>query len=327
VDRSSPQGCARGVGRIATFLQWHKRHADGELKRAYYLYGPDRVLVEEVVDAVRDAVAPSDLDRLTFSAGSDKDIDVWTAVNQYPLEGRAKKLVVVREAEKMKDWSTFETWLMSRSMPNTHVVFVSDEETVDTSQPHIERIKKTGRLVKCGPLNEEDTVTYLQLHGSIDRHTAMYLVERVGGKLWAAAECMKKAAFFNTEVTVPIIDAISIPSPGVEFTDELLAIRKRSALAVVESVPLEDYPHIVGRLDYDLEILAKIHRAARYDATVPGVIKSTKVPGNLVKKFLPSARYYDRDRVRECVRTLNFVDARVQRGVREGVLEVLVALW
>lgn len=132
------------------------------VKRATWVCGAERVLVEEVVDFIRTALQPSDLDVVLMVAGKAKDREIYASLNQYPAEG--KRLLVVRDAEKIKRWEPFADWQQeSRLMPSSYVVFVSGESDFDTERPvHRLIVDKNGSMIRCAPPPDEVAVQWIQ---------------------------------------------------------------------------------------------------------------------------------------------------------------------
>lgn len=291
---------------------------------------------------------------MSLVAGSAKDAEVWDALNQYPSTDGAKKLVLVRDAERIRNWKPLEPWFMSRQIPNVYALFVSalhdfpckckhaanrhrrkdgDRACRECScqayeQPEwLARIVKTGRTVKCGPLNEDDFITYLQGLGNISRVVGHYLYERVSGDLALASNCMRKARFYTREVSEVVVDRLTQPSPAESFVDELVMMRKARAADAIWAIPEDDYRRIIGLLDHDVEVLARLHRLQTRRLNPWEIEKESKEHRMTVQRLLPAARHYDPVRVRNCINTLAFVDSALGRGAREGVLEALVAIW
>lgn len=86
---------------MGTYRQW-RVHADrGEVKRVTWVCGPERLLVEEVVDTTRRQIAASDMDYVTIScvpSAENKEPvkDMWDAASQYPLVPGANRLILCR---------------------------------------------------------------------------------------------------------------------------------------------------------------------------------------------------------------------------------------
>jgi DNA polymerase III delta subunit len=319
---------------VATFLQAKRLLDNDELKRAYYLYGPDRILVEEIVDIIRAKVEPHPLDYVSLSAAEVKPRDIWAQLNQYPLDPLHHRLVIVRDAEKISKWDSYLDWINSRLIPQVVAVFIDSRHDVDTTVPHIERTVKSGRLVKCGPLNDDDAIEYLKtISPDILSEDAAYLLERTGGSLYKASYAVRKANLLIEAgagfkgMPPKLTDRLVENSPSEDFVDALTALDKPRAFTAAQAVDPNDVSMAIGGLDYRLDLLAILNRAVKRQQTIRDIMTSTRVPAFMIKRLYPHVKHYGREEVRARYKVLALVDSQVQQGAREGVLEVLVSLW
>lgn len=111
---------------MATFLDF-LRIVEREQKprRLTYVCGNQAALREEVIDAARVLLDVNDLNFESLSADSDKPHKIWAAINQYPTNFTERRLVLVREADKLTKTEQLADWLKSRHIPNVHVVMAS----------------------------------------------------------------------------------------------------------------------------------------------------------------------------------------------------------
>lgn len=313
---------------MASFVQWRRLFEKGELKHMYFLYGSERLLVEEIVNAIRDRVDPSDFDYATLSAERVPPRDVWAAINQYPVDPQfGKRLVVVREAEAITSWTQFESWATPRSMPQVYAVFVSSEIQVNTALPHFKRFVTSGRLVRCSKLADPDAIEYVTRLGRIDTSVAEQLLARVGWDLGEAVNAMAKLAFFDVDITEKMVTSLTEPSSVDSFVDQLIGMHKAQALFALRQMGLDEYSRALGLLNSRLEQLGKVNRGIRRGMTTGGMVRELRLSRYVVEQLERSSRFYDRQRVLECVRALAFVDSRLQQGERDGVMEALCAVW
>ncbi len=99
----------------ADFQRMMKRLATGSIDPVYYLFGSERLLVDRLFsELVRQVVDGNrnDLDCSMQTAGTQPLIQTLDLARTYPML-RAKRLAVVREAEKLKadDWAAFARYL------------------------------------------------------------------------------------------------------------------------------------------------------------------------------------------------------------------------
>lgn len=328
---------------MASLADYYRVVERDGVKRFTYVCGPDRLLVEEIVDDVRRRVEPNDLDYVVLYAGEVKDKEIWAQVNQYTatqeiwVEGerrQRKRLVVVRDAEKVKSWAGFEDWITSGEMgrgtrAQVVVLFVgSDHEWSPDRMPDVrDRIIKSGLYVKAGPLKDEAAVEYLCRSGKVDAHHAKYLLDRVGHDLDAAANCVRKMKYFQGTLNEQAIDRLTTRAPADDFVHALVNLKMKQAISAIEQVPESEFGRIFATLDTKLVQLYKVNKATRRNANFREIVVASKLESFQVKELMDAAKYYDANRVRKAVSALNFVDSSWANGARDGLLEALVATW
>jgi DNA polymerase III delta subunit len=322
---------------VASYNQWLVQAQRG-VRRVTWVCGEERVLVEEIVDHVRTALAPSDFDLQQFVAGIDKDRDVWAAVNTYPSRPTANRLVVVRDVEKVKSWQPLLSWLAnSRVMPTSYLLLVSssldfDYELKDGKRdglkPHQEAIKQRGSLVKCTVPTGDDLRVWANRTAQCSQDDIDFLMNRVGGDLGRAYGVLRKCALFGSFVDRRVIEVLSSESPADDYTDSLVALRKPGALLALSELPPTEYLRAIALLDSRLETLAKLHEALRNRRTFKEITSDKGgVSQFLAHKLIGVAKHYDPKRRSHCRQVLALIDFAVRGGARDGTMEALVALW
>ena len=335
---------------MATYWRYRKGRWNAT-RRVTWVCGEERVLVEEVVDHVRDFVAADAVDYVSLVAGVAGDRDIWAAANQYPVDPSARRLVLVRSAQWVKRWAPLQAWLADvRSMPQTYLLFVSDDEDF----PHKEvdgkqelsppcswlRDSSSASIVKCGPLaatvpmqhgrptrpGPSDAVAWLQTHATMEDKTAEYLLTRVGGNLAAARNVAKKAALFDGVVSEQIIDVLCREAPAEDFVMRLITLDKQRAIEAGGFVPPNDYLRVIGEVDNRLQIAGQVYDMLRQRKTMRDAA-SSGLPPFVLRQVWDSARHYDEQKQKKCRQTLAFVDEQVRAGNRTGALAALVAMW
>lgn len=331
---------------MANYLQAIGLLGRGEKKRCWYVCGAERPLVEEIVAAIERLIDPHDLDYAILSAGRTSDADVWAHANQYPLVPERHRLVIVRDAEKIRDWRQLGPWLDSRHIPQNHVLFVSNEEDVERDEDqamvaeHVKRIAKTGRFVRCSPLTRgewdwrtrsrttDEAARYVESrHPRFSTALAAHLLDRTASNLSAALNVARMTDYLEGEVTEMTIDALARESPARTFVQELSAMRKPRALEVLEEMDESDYGRAIGELDFRLDALSRIHREQKKHSSTQALAKQTGVENWLVREMKDHAKHYDATRVLRDVNALARADAQLHVGSATGVMEALVAKW
>jgi DNA polymerase III delta subunit len=325
---------------MASFSHWRREYADkGVVKKVTWVCGDQRVLVEEVVSHTRESLAVTESDYELKVAGQDPDKEIWAAANQYPFDPTQNRLVVVRDAEKIKRWAPLETWLENtRTLPTVHLLFVSNESdfpyqldssgkrTPDLKQ-HLGWIKGRGHLVRCAYPNADDVVSWIQRRVSCDQFVAKHLLQRVGGDLGKANNVCRKAQLFSGGLRAEVVDVLCSESPSSDFVDSLVALDKPRAFRAIEALPRDEWSMAIGQLDSRLETLARLNKHLSMNKTLKDLAIAGDVPYFLAEALMPVAKNYDRPRRQRCRRVLAAVDDAYRSGAQDGVLETLVSMW
>lgn len=326
---------------MGTFSQWHTAFTRDGPRRVTWCVGSQRVLVEEVIDTTRTKLAVSPLDSLTFTAGETPDREIWAAANQYPLVPGANRLILVRNAQKIKTWLPLDAWMSrTRELPNVYLLLVSAAEKMEYEQdddgkrrlkPPASWVKTKGYLVECALPNERDAVAWVcRQVPAMDEKTAGYLLTRVGGNLIMAANLCKKLALFTGNGASPnarVVDVLCSEMPSDSFAELLLLLKHREALHAIEHVPDAEIGRIIGLLDARLELLHSLHQAVLSGVTLRDLKSRTGIERFEAESYWGIARDYDHNHIVYRRKILSVIDDAYRIGVRGGLLEVLTSLW
>lgn len=315
---------------MGNFPQWRTAVDAGELRRVTWVAGDQPVLVEEVVTTTKAMLNLSDLDYVSLSYGAGFEREVWSAANQFPLTPGAHRMVLVRDADRLTRWNQLDAWMKrTRSLPGVYLVFVSDKPELLAGKKgvpaHLTAIRAPrGFIVRASNLAEDDAVAWVCRRGNLDEQLARYLLTRTGGNLAAAAAVCTKLALFEQGAGSATINALVAESPSQDFTDYLIADRKRHALMTLPDLDHADRIRAVALLDSRLDLLEKLHRMqiAGQSWRDAGAISPF-----LLRQYLPAARNYDTDACTHRRQVLAVLDDVLRRGVDDGVMEALVSLW
>lgn len=340
---------------MSTFTQWWNKD---QVRRFIWICGREPVLIEQVVDRCRRFVNASVRDRVTFDAESDSHEEIWAQINQFSLDYAGRRLVIVRNAEKIQNWKSLNGLMESiRESIGAHVVFISNDEhqykthngqivlteekTKQLKEPlDIFYIKKSHfDLIVCNSLSVEpkknnrnhqidvsDFVRWVQNQIVASENDAEYLITRAGGDLVKIRTTIIKAKIVGKGLSRNLIDALCEESHSEEFTYHLIAQEKRQALLALGSVDAGAYGRILGQLDHTLDILSKLHVANAQMRSVRDVVWRDNIPGFVVKKYWEYARHYDMTKVRHCRKILSASDEVYRAGVKD-FMSVMVSLW
>jgi len=309
---------------VATYAQWRTSADRGEVRRVTYVCGDQVPLVEEVVDHVRDTLAVDEFNYVCLSAGESKPAEIWAAAMQYPLTPGAGRLVLVREAERIKTWTPLSKWLDGcRLLPGVHLLFVAAEADVPAPVAALLQSRRNARLVRCAAPNSEDAIAWVRRRTSIDQTMAWHLLERVGGDLATAADVCFKLSLFDGIPSKASIDALCDDCPAESFVDALLAGRKKAALTRLGRLDPDTQPATIDLLISRVALLDDLWRATR--TTQPQEVPGW--PAFLVRQYISLGKLYDPKRCAYIRRVLAVAEDASRNGARDGVLEALVALW
>lgn len=324
-------GASAGLSPIASYAQWRAGFDATGVRRATWICGDQRVLVEEVVDTIRAHLGVAELDYVSLSASPTFERDVWAAANQYPLNPGSPRLVLIRDAQKLTRWEQLHRWLArTRQLPGVHLVLVSADADLPTTgkrtlAPHAAALKAPrGTLVRASLPAPADLLAWVHRRARIDDTTALYLLERTGGDLALAAAVCAKLSLFAGAAGRTAIDALVAERPATDFTACLLALDKRRALLCIPDLTDAETTRTIGLLDSRLDLLSALHRIQLAGQSYRDAVG---INPYLVRAYLPLARHYDPKRCVYRRRVLAVVDDAFRSGARTGVLESLVSLW
>lgn len=288
-------------------------------------------------------------------AGADKDREVWAAANQYPMAPQANRLIVVRDAEKVKNWTPLEPWLNStRTLPTVYLVFISNDDhyyvrgqdgkLTSDLKAHLPpfRDKSAGALIRCvspsadiprdpktkRPMREvSDLQAYVQSLLPMRADVASHVIDRLAGDLGQIKNLCAKAAVFKGEPTVAIVDALCEPAPGDEFVLDLIRLDKKSAFLALDKLSPSEYLMTLGNASYWLDVTSRVADGLRQRKTSADMAQMPGLGRFQVQTVLQAAKAYDKHRVSHCRSVLAMADEAVRQGVTDSPMQVLTALW
>lgn len=321
---------------MGSWAQWHASRE--ELRRAWFVYGRDSVVVEQVVADIRARVGG---DLSVLIAGEVEPREVWAEINSFIAPGANRRLVVIRGAEDISDWLPFEDWLSARNQRGVHVLFVSSQEEIDTKKPGLRKMVggTAVRTVRCSLSSEErkdqqkrdigcEGADWVASLTPMDYPQARRLWAAAGHDSGKAMQVVDKARLLGVQIDEGMIAALIEPEGPEDFCLELAALRKDRALEALRSMSEDEYGLTVGRMEYRLTQLRRLNRAMKTAPTTRDAIRSVKMDGVPNAGLLASvSHHYDHVRASKCVRALAIADTALRTGETVGPIEALVALW
>lgn len=320
---------------MPSYSQWRTSADKGQVAKVTWVCGDQRVLVEEVVDETKAILQVTEFDYVPLWAESDSELSIWDAVYQFPLEPDAKRLILVRQADKIKNWKPLEKWLQdSKNISSNHLMFVSDEigypmslEEEPEYPEFFELIRKRGKVVKCSMPNPAEVISWIKRNSTFTDYSASFLFDRCGSDLSAVSNVCKKSKMFKADPGSQVITQLSEEYASQSFSDCLIYLNKKAALLDLPNIPESDYSKIIGQLYSRLDMLQVLHRAAPNFNTTRELSEATGLKMFLVSKYVQAAKAYDKTKISNCRNILTVVDDAVQRQATEGAMELLVSLW
>lgn len=309
------------------FHQW-RQHADrGEIKRITWCCGDEPVLVEEVVDRLRHALRPGEMDSVTLHAGTVADRVIWDAAHQYPIQPDVARLVTVRHADQIVQWHPLHIWLdRKRLNPMTYLLFVSHTSTASAAE-HISLIRRSGHVVECRRPSEAELVAWTQSIAPLSDGTARYLAQRCAGALHQVRSVSAKLALFEGTPGPQTVDELCDATPAEQFSDAVMLLKGPVAHSLISSLPSTEYRRVIGQLDSRLTVVARLRDAVAAKMTRRDMAMLPDLPFSLAERFLPVVDQYQEPQCRYRREVLATLDIALAGGAYEGVLESLVTLW
>jgi hypothetical protein len=316
------------------FNQWQKYAAKNDVARVTYCCGNEETLVELVVSDIKRIL---DVDATNYiNIDLPKSAPLWELASQYPLDPKANRLVVVRNAEQFDDWTGLTDWVANaRINPRNYIVFVSyasDAPAIfvrgkkQSYVDYIELIRTKGKFIKCSTPNDEDLMLYIQSSG-LSKLSAEFLIERTSGDVNAIFDVLKKIDVWNGSPTPKALSLLCEEQALDSFADYLILRDKRSAYLSLTNMSEEDKSKIISRLDYRLDTLMEIGRCVRRRMFDGDIAAATGVKIYLIKRFKSVVKDYDDRKIRYCRQLLTMIDGIQRDGANTGTWEALITLW
>lgn len=331
---------------MASFHQWRKsliRHP--EPRQITFVCGAEIVLVEEVVAQIKRALDPHPWNYVTLSAGEVSERLIWAELEQHPLD-HAARLVVIRNAENLKDIERFQEWVRGRTWnPRTYMLLVSNEErvpkTVVTEEerkkgvrpevvPHLKSLGTKGYVIECRPFTSTTaphSISWVQSKVKMSDQVARHLMERSNFELGLVRDICVKLSVFPGTPTISVVNELLTERPRDSFVDALFAQDKRTALLALQEIPESEYGRVIGQIDAQLDLVGMLHDMQNEYKGPGEMARAAGSQAFLIPDLLPSLKYYDSKHRYAIRKLLAIVDSTNRGGVSTGTMEALTALW
>lgn len=305
----------------------------GALRKVYWLCGSERVLVEESVDLLRRLIYPADMDYMALDAGAVPEREVWAAINQFPMDTNAVRMVLIRRAEKLQQWDRFMLWADDLRTTQTYVVFVSSDSEFPLHPEsgeladHMKLIKEKGKPIRCARLSEKDMTEYVRSQIRITDPGMLVLLQRTECDSLSVVNFLRKVNLFDSYVTDKTVKALCAESVTQSFASSLIARNKPKAYRAAELSSRSDINKILGLLELKLNQLGVLSRGFRQHRSISSMVREDQLPVYAVEELKPLVKDYPLDKIKSCMAVIRLVDELASQGVDEDVLTTLVALW
>ncbi len=242
---------------MVKFVKW--LDSVDQVRRVTLLNGTDYVLMEEAVARVKEVLGAS-CGFAHLSAYELPSRDIWELASQNSFDG--SRLIIVRDAELMDDWSIVESWMDSFRLNSNYLIFTSygDTDSCDTALVAMLRRRTLSVVVECKITGEVDLVKWIQSKVKSDVPTARYLVAKSGGDVLKISNLCFKISLINSRLTSEAIDSLIVEAPKDSFVDSLVMLDKKSALLALVGLKYDDYPRIIAQLSARLDAVGRQRR-------------------------------------------------------------------
>lgn len=306
-------------------------------RRATFVYGPT-ALTERYVSVWRKRVATTtyvDADRGSPAA-------LWDALGSTGHTDRHG--VIVRGAHTLTDEIApqLSAWATSRRIKDMHVLFVASFEdwpdeprTKQPRNPALREVfanpRKSSLLVDASLPDTTIGRTHAaqlvrSVYPALGWAGARAVLEHTDGDVHKALEAAHKGRIVGTP-NVEHIKVIAAHESHEQYTDALITCDKATASNVAQHVHPDGYGTVIARLDYALDVLARIHRTQKFKESTHALASRIGVHRTVVGRYRPHARHYTTKDVARRTAALLWADEQVRAGRRTGVLEMLSVQW
>lgn len=332
---------------MSTFsLWWQGFQKKKEVRQVTWLCGTETILIDEIVENIKYELAVDPWNFSLLVAGEDSERTIWTDVHQHPLGINKNRLVIIRQAQNLKNTDRIIEFMKNRTAnAHTYLIFVSAEESAPKIEPtpqerreggkavlvpHLAAIYGKGHIIECKPFTQataKHAIAWVQSKVSLRQGVAGYLLNRADGNLRLVRDTLVKLALFPDEISITTINGMLAEQPRDSFTDALLALDKKTAFHALSVLSEEEYGRVIGQLDSQLDLAGLVHDMQIDHKSASEMAKAVGRRSFLVPEVLKVAKHYDKKRRQSIRDALAVADEAYQQGSKVGVLESIVAAW
>jgi len=199
-----------------TYQEFLKRFDGGGLRPVYLFQGPERFLIEEALEHVKNALIQADAADFNFNKFSAKDVEIGTVLDQaqtMPFLSKHRLIVLTNVHELAA--ATQKALIPYLDDPNITTCLILIAEKLDSRTKFAQTLKKKAEIVQFWKLFENEvprwiTTSAKQYGYSMSTPTAKELMEFVGNDLRQLDnELQKIIAYTSTpEITSQIVHQV-----------------------------------------------------------------------------------------------------------------------
>lgn len=309
--------------------QIYEQLKKGKVESLYYLYGPERFIIDELIEVLRKAILGkgiADFNHNILYANDCSPDEIVDAVNTLPMMAE-RRLVEVRGVD---DFSVKELncLLPITESPSETSVVVYIGESVDRRSKFIKAlISSRGVIIECRHPYDDQIPAWVQymskkIKKRLDDKAIPYLLSTVGNKLSEIYnELQKGSAFVGDKETIELSDLQTIASPLRELTvfDFTKAVAKKEGKRAVQLLNSllafgEPEPVILAMIVRQWRLLLRGTLLLRKGTPPQLVGDSLKIHKFFQRDFFDQCKLHKPSSLRSQFNLLHDADMRIKRS-------------
>lgn len=291
--------------------------------RVFVLLGSNHTLRSDVLDGVRRVVDPQEVESFFLGSGEGdaSPAQVWDSVTTQPMPGVKRRLVIVRDAHRIRNWRPLDAFIAgAASYPETSLVLVLDRDQLGKRERNREKSlpgapvwetvyepweQSLKNYASCGvfvcselSLEAADRTKpsqaqrWLSMRLPLSQRQTEYLWTRVGESPLLARDVLRgleliglrDASLLSFSDFMAYVNALVSVHGATDFVDHLLFDRKLEAFSAVQSSGFSagDYRKILGLLAQRVDWLHALHGALATNEHLDQVVRRLGIPRHMV---------------------------------------------
>jgi DNA polymerase-3 subunit delta len=310
-------------------------------KPVYLLMGEEPYFIDKISDYMASHILTEEersFNQLILYGKDVNAVQLIETARRFPMMS-AQQVIIVREAQQMKDIDTLEVYAKA-PMPSTILVICYKGKSVDKRRGFYKTVAKTGEVLETAQLYDNEVPAWIAAHlkekkGTIDATAGAILVEYLGNDLSKIANELDKLFTLlpenNKQITREHIEkniGISRDYNVYELNKALSQRNSQKAFRIVQhfSKNPNDNPIVLtlGTLFTHFQKILKLHLLKRnYRGANPPANETAALLGinpYFVKDYEEAARNYSSAKTAEIISLLREYDMR-SKGRNNGAAD------